>query len=283
MFFLKQEDSGDIYSTGEDVQAPDYRIILKSGQQLFVEVKNFYPADPLSKYKIKAEYLNRLKAYSSLFGIELKLAVYWTKWNIWTLSALTCLEQDASNYFLNFTDAILKNEMGLLGDMSIGLVPPLIFQVMTDPSKPRTIGDDGQVEFTIKKINVVAGGIILEDEDDQNLALSLMLFGDWPEDSRGVVERDQLVSIDFVSEPLERTEDQLFEIIGTLSGIVSRQFNSLTAPEGETQTLVPREEPGEFRIELPPSVPHSAYGGTGIPPTRKGKQLEIWCFHQVVC
>jgi hypothetical protein len=68
--FIKQEDSGDIYSAREDLKAPDYRVILKSGQHLFVEVKNFHQGDPLSKYRIKGEYLNQLKAYSELFGMN---------------------------------------------------------------------------------------------------------------------------------------------------------------------------------------------------------------------
>jgi hypothetical protein len=171
--------------------------------------------------------------------------------------------------------------MGRFGDITIGLIPPLVFRVVTDPSKPRIVDNQGEVDFTVKNVEIMAGGVTLDDKNDRNLALSLMLFGDWSEDSRCVIERDQLTSFDFLFEPLERSENQSFEMIGTMSGMISRQFNSLTAPEGETETLVPRGEPAEFRIELPPPIEPS-YDGKGVPPNRKGSQLEIWCFKQTV-
>ncbi len=37
---IKQEDAGETYSGITDIQPPDYRIILKNGDEYFIEVKN---------------------------------------------------------------------------------------------------------------------------------------------------------------------------------------------------------------------------------------------------
>ena len=45
---IKQEDSGDAFSIEENIQAPDYKVILKDGSQYFIEVKKL----PFTKYRI---------------------------------------------------------------------------------------------------------------------------------------------------------------------------------------------------------------------------------------
>jgi hypothetical protein len=266
--FVKHEDAGDVYASQQDVNPPDFRIILKDRSQFFVEVKNFFQRDPLSKYQIKGSYLSKLKAYTDIFGVELKLAVYWAQWNLWTLSSLSCLEEKNGNYYLEFKDALINNEMGLLGDRQIATVPPLIFRVFTDPAKLRTVQSNGNVQFTIGGFEILAGGVKIEDRKEQNLVLSFMFFGDWSEDTQALTENDQLVSFDYIFEPSERSQDQPFDMVGSLSSMVSRQFHILTAPEGETERLVPNQEPDDFRIELPPDC--------------KGKQLKLWCFQQML-
>jgi hypothetical protein len=280
---IKQEDAGEMYMSNSDIKPPDFRIILKNGSQFFAEIKNFFQSNPLSKYKIKTSYLNQLKAYTDLFGAELKLGIYWTKWNLWTLTSLSCLkEEDNKWHSLDFTDALLNNEMTLLGDITIGVTPPLIFRVSTNPSKPREVETNGEVEFTIGNIETFVGGTRIDDSEDRALVLSFMFFGDWVEDTRATIENDQLLSIDFLFEPLEVSEEQPFEMIGSLSSMISRQFHSLTAPDGETKRLVPTQDPTEFKIQLPPSMHRSEYNGLGLPPNRKGKQLFLWCFQQAL-
>jgi hypothetical protein len=265
--FIKHEDAGDIYTSQQEVKPPDFRVILKDRTEIFVEVKNFYQRDPLEKYQIKGSYLTQLKAYADLFNVELKLAVYWTQWNLWTLSSTTHLQEKKGNYLLDFRDALINNEMDLLGERRIATIPPLVFRVFTDPSKPRTLKGDGNVEFTIGGIEIWAGGVKIDDKNEQNLVLAFMFFGDWSEDTQAMIEKDQLISFDFIFEPFERSENQPFDMIGSLSGMVSRQFHIVTAPEGETERLMPIQEPEDFKIELPPEC--------------KGKQLKLWCFQQV--
>lgn len=281
--FIKQEDAGEMYMSNPKMRPPDFRVILNNGFQFFAEIKNFFQSDPLSKYQIKTTYLDELKAYSDLFGVELKFAVYWTKWNLWTLTSLSCLKQnDHKSYTLDLTDALLKNEMSLLGDLRIGLARPLIFRVSTDASKPRALKPSGEVEFTVGNVEIFVGDTRIEDSKERSLVLFFMFFGEWLEDTRAKIDNEQLVAFDFVFEPVEVPEDQAFAMIGSLSGMISREFHYFTAPEGETKRLTPAEEPSAFKIELPPSMDPSEYSGKGLPPSRKGKQLELWCFEQVL-
>ena len=37
---IKQEDSGEAFTTENNIQAPDYKVVLNDGSQYFIEVKN---------------------------------------------------------------------------------------------------------------------------------------------------------------------------------------------------------------------------------------------------
>ena len=69
-----------------------------------------------------------------------------------------------------------------------------------------------------------------------------MFFGDWLEETQAKIENEQLIAFDFAFEPVEAPEDQAFAIIGSLSGMISREFHYFTAPDGETKRLAPAEE-----------------------------------------
>ncbi len=136
---IKQEDSGEVYVTDADVQPPDYRVVLNDGDEFFVEVKNCHKTDPSYKYSIKKSYLNALQKYAKLFNKHVKIAIYWSKWNVWTLISSDILESDGSRYTTTFLQAMKKNEMGTIGDIIIGTIPPLTLRFLTDPTKPRTV------------------------------------------------------------------------------------------------------------------------------------------------
>src|SRR5207237_10049330 len=46
---LKQEDAGEIYAFDETLEVPDFRLVLRDGSQLLVEVKNFYQTNNARK------------------------------------------------------------------------------------------------------------------------------------------------------------------------------------------------------------------------------------------
>ena len=85
---LKPEDVGRIYPD-DHFCVPDYRVVLKDGTQWLIEVKNVNIDDPALKQQerklMNRAYREKLEAYAAATGGELKLAVYWARWGIWTL------------------------------------------------------------------------------------------------------------------------------------------------------------------------------------------------------
>lgn len=283
---IKSEDCGNIYSINTNIKSPDFLIKLKNGTTVFVEVKNYYQKNPLSKYVIKKNYLNGITDYSHLFNAELKLAVYWSRWNIWTLSSTASLKERNEKFELSFEDAIKNNEMAIFGDMHIGTIPPLVLRIHTDPSKPRVVQEGGEVSFAVGHVEILAGGIKVEDNIERHFVVELMLYGQWTESTNAIIKQNELIYFDFIFEPDEATLSQSFCMIGCLSGMITRKYNMLTAPEGVTERIEPIQEPDSFTINLPPilnnhkSCPESCNGE--LPPNRIGKQLKLWCFKMKV-
>jgi hypothetical protein len=92
-----------------------------------------------------------------------------------------------------------------------------------------------------------------------------MMYGGWPsEEPIAQTEDGELITIDFVAKPPEDTPEQGFEIVGHLSGMISRRFNHLTSSELGVERLSPEADPGSL--------------GVAIPPNYKGKQLPLWIF-----
>lgn len=61
---IREEDSGETYATESDLLPPDYRVLLKNGQEFLVEVKNYHQADARGSYVFKTSYLEKLRKYS---------------------------------------------------------------------------------------------------------------------------------------------------------------------------------------------------------------------------
>lgn len=60
---LKKEDSGDLFTTDTTIEIPDYRLVLNSGEQILVEVKNCHPKQLGGCFRLKCSYLEGLKRY----------------------------------------------------------------------------------------------------------------------------------------------------------------------------------------------------------------------------
>ena len=122
---LKCEDKGRVHSDGK-FQPPDFRVVLLDGSQWLVEVKNVYIDDPFRQKRrlMKPEYLSRLQNYASATGGELKLAVFWARWGIWTLVSPGQLTDAHGGLTLDLETGMRFNELGALGDRMIGTRPP---------------------------------------------------------------------------------------------------------------------------------------------------------------
>jgi hypothetical protein len=167
---------------------------------------------------------------------------------------------------LGFEEALKQDEMHILGDCKIATLSPLKFRVLTDPNKPRKIQKDGKAVFSVGGVELYSGDAKITNPLEQNIALFLMLYGEWPSESeKAEIENNQLIAFDFVSEPEEtHPESEVpFVIIGTLSGMVSRRFNSMVfSDEGKLERLSPK----------------TSDIGNLIPEDYKGEVLPLWRF-----
>ena len=247
---IKQEDKGDLYSTDIRMQSPDYRVILDNGHEFFVEVKNHRPKDPKAPYHISKSNLEKLLKYSEVFQRDLKIAIYWSQWNIWTL----LLGQDLitkGSPSIDLLRAVKINEMAILGDQMIATTPPLIWRLRPDPNKPILL-EQARIDFTIGSVEIYCGDTLVEDSNEQNMAFYFMLFGRWlTNDPQPQVRDGVLESVDIVAVPETSTPGQPFQFLGDLSGMISRYYDFLTTSEHGIERLRPTREPSTLGVFIP--------------------------------
>ena len=131
---LKAEDDGPVHPNGHYL-TPDFRVVLEDGTQWLIEVKNVYIQDPdLSRQKqtfLKQTNREKLENYATATGGELKLAVYWARWGIWTLVSPGSLVDAEGNVTLDLGTGLRLNELNqsqggmcICGRAGIGLGVP---------------------------------------------------------------------------------------------------------------------------------------------------------------
>jgi len=248
---IKKEDAGDIYAVDTGMKPPDYRIVLDSGYECLVEVKNHRPGDPTAPYRFRKSDLEDLLEYAKVFNKDLKIAVYWSRWNIWTLIAGEEIDANNEKPSIGLPLAAKLNEMSLLGDQSIATVSPLVLRLKPDSQKPVAV-DDTHLAFNIGAVELYCGGTLVEEASEKNLALYLMLFGRWPASNPQPRIRDDILeAVDIVATPETPTPNQPFEFVGDLSGMISRHYNFLTTSETGIERLEPTQEPGALGVGMP--------------------------------
>lgn len=259
---IKEEDAGRVISRSKTIQTPDYRVLLESGEEFFVEVKNCHKSNPAARMSIKRSSFDSLAEYARVFGRSASLAVYWSKWNAWTLVPFSAIELDDNRASISFLEASKRNEMVLLGDLAVGTKAPLVLRFVADPDKPRQILEGGrEVAFTIGAVEMYCGDVLIEDNTEKNIAFYLMRYGRWIEEAVPVIEGNLLISADFVFRPVEET-NQGFEIVGNVSGMISQRYNELTTTERSIRRLTPGAEPSSLGLLVDDSY--------------KGRFLPLW-------
>jgi len=263
---VKQEDKGEPYVEDIDIQIPDYRIVTRDGYEFFAEVKNC--RQRIDKdYVFKIDYIKRLKRYGYIFKHDMKIAIYWSYPNIWTLSSVDMIPFNGNRFSISIGHAAKINEMATLGDYLIGTTPPLSFRILTDSSKPRFVNPDGQVEFTIGEISFFCSGIKIDKPLEKALTYYFLLYGNWA--SKGPIaniENNELISIDIVAEPLNRSPNQGFETVGYYSSMISRRYTHLLESSRGDELISLWADPDSLSITIP-----SDY---------KGDHLPLWRFIQ---
>lgn len=260
---IKKEDCGDVFSADLDLKIPDYRVVLNSGEQLLIEVKNCHRE---KEFKLEKSYIESLERYSKLMHVDLFVAVYWSRWQMWTLVAVGAFDVVGKNMILRFETAMRKNQMARLGDIWVGTKAPLSIRIF--PSEKCPVLEEGTVNFAIGDIQLFCCGTPISDEQEKQIAMTLVLYGGWAEAESVQCTAEfpaTLEYIEFSYSPVQRSETQGFEIVGAVSTVISRQYGNLTAPKGIVEHLSANVNPEKL--------------GFLIAEGHECKALPLWRFH----
>ena len=258
---LKSEDEGIVHPINT-FQAPDFRVVLPDGTQWLIEVKNAYIDDPLNQRRrfMTSAYREKLDNYASSTGGELKLAVYWAKWGMWTLVSPDRFLDSNGNVILDLKGGMFENELGSLGDRFVFTRPPLTLRLNANPEKTTTVSEEGTVGFTVGGVQIYSGHKEIVDPKEMEIAWMFMRFGNWPETGpRPIFAHNQVIAIEFQWEPEEDNERKQASI-GTLSGMFSRYYAEQTLQDDQVMRLSAPPRPGWF---TPLLSPH--YRGKSLP------------------
>lgn len=263
---VKQEDSGEIFTIDKSLKIPDFRLLLKDGQQLLVEVKNYYQSKSklMAPYNLKRDYLNGLRQYANLFGCDLKIAIYWAKWNMWTLVSDSNIKDNGILYSLSMQEAMTANEMYILGDKLLGTKPPLKIRILIDKNT-LYLNHNGKAKYKINNVEVYCDDIRIDDIFEKKLAYYLMLFGQWP--LHGPIydtSNKNFIISEFIFQPDKKNSENKFETIGFLSSLYSTYYNMVTMTESGGVERISPKQPLSLALNIPPDY--------------KGKYLPLWQF-----
>lgn len=262
---IKQEDSGEAFSTESDIQAPDYKVILKDGSQYFIEVKNCHFPNIKSPFPFKKEYISKLEGYANLHNTPLLFAVYFSRQNKWFLLRKESLVEQKNKFVTDFINAIAKNEMSLLGDRTIGVEPSLTIELLADLTKEATIDEEGQTNFIIGDVKIYNADREVIDDLEKSIAFYLMRFGSWnEEDGETIYSEGKFIGVKFTYSPDFPPEEQIFSMIGELSSMISSSYGEQTIYEQSVIALDTNLEPSVFGVEIPKDY--------------KGNKLPLWQF-----
>ncbi|MER8808251.1 hypothetical protein [Mesorhizobium australicum] len=238
---FKSEDNGVVHGA-ESFRAPDFRVVMENGEQWLIEVKNVHRADPFDQVDEQgAAYLASLRRYSDAVGVPLLIAHFWSRWGMWTLVEVDRFVTKDGGLKVEMAKAFPYSRLGDLGDVSINLPGPLQFTVSFEPAQ--TDGSEQQPRPTAV---MYREGELLTDVRDQNLAMILLQFGEWP--LTGPIEEDvgdggRLVH--FKAEP-EEPSGQGFDGIGFASRIFARFYREDTSAGDQVTQLNGESRPEWF-------------------------------------
>jgi len=263
---LKDEDAGDCYFSGELVKVPDYLVTTSVAHHVLIEVKNARSKRAFGDFSLSLRELDGLRRYTELSGrAELKLAIYWSNQNAWTLIDPGRMTTSQSRATVSFGDALRYNEMARLGDFMIATMPPLTFTIFADSARPNSINRRGEAQFTIGRTELRCNGQILEDKTEKRLAWYFLLYGPWPSSNQAEVADGRLISVTFEAAPEEPVAGQEFQFIGSMSELFSSYFNAATlGDDSGVRALRTTSQPGSL--------------GELLPETHKSKRLPLWRF-----
>ncbi|HFQ6852266.1 TPA: hypothetical protein ACOEA2_003912 [Enterobacter cloacae] len=261
---IKQEDTGDVISNGDKIRVPDYRVVTNNGESFYVEVKNHHMRDFNDPYILRGRYIKELKSYCNIGKLPLKFAIYYSSVNQWVLLDIDSFDEVNGNYIIDFADALSRNEMGLLGDKSIGMKPNLELILLANTDATSTVSESGECEFVIGDVKFKCAGVDLTSDLDKQIAFFCILYGKWIEGrAEAIIEDKILKAVVFSYEP-EHEKGQGFEIIGSLSSLISNKYKALTTDGDEITATEINISPNDICFSLPENY--------------RSEELPLWIF-----
>jgi len=245
---LKSEDGGRVHGITK-LRAPDFRVVLEDGDQWLIEVKNVRASGRFTqRAKMTKAYLESLEDYAKLVGTELKLAIFWSGWEIWTVVSPARFRTRNGGISLALAEAVRANEFARLGERIIATRPPLRLHLDASPTHTAVLGTEDIAHFTIGNVRLFSHETELTDPRDTGFAEVLFRFGDW--EIQGPFARmdgDRLIGVEFIAEPEERQNGDL-EGIGWASRIFSRYYAQVTVNDGKVVQLYGDAVPQWFSV-----------------------------------
>ena len=235
---LKAEDSGRLFPA-DRYRAPDFRVVLSDGAHWLIEVKSVYEDQPFKQRRrlFSASYLEKLNAYAEATGAELKIAVFWARWSIWTLVSPERLLGADGGLKIDMHAAMRASELSRLGDLMVGTRPPLRLRLAMDQAGTSSVDADGNAIAKIGGVQCFCGDEELTDPAEREIAWTFMQYGEWRECApEAILEGDRLLALEFHWKP-EQPTDQGFEIVGTLSRMFARYYARHTVDAGTVVQL----------------------------------------------
>ncbi|WP_159027839.1 hypothetical protein [Streptomyces pactum] len=240
---IKTEDSGSYYFDDADgeLRPPDFRIILRDGTVLLVEVK-LVPPGKEKKVKVRAKDMEATEAYARATGGRLLYAHYWSGPNLWTLVPPSAFQRDVGQQRLTVSAAMMANEMGILGDAFLGGKPPLTVSVLMDTGMEKSVEAEDESDqrlMTTAGVELSSAGKVIKDPAELKLAWFLAWHSGWIPtqraqfDSLGRVAR---INYDFApdvdKDQMREIAKQGFAFFGALSTLYTARFRRATTTDG---------------------------------------------------
>ncbi|MDY7229848.1 hypothetical protein [Hyalangium rubrum] len=266
---LKREDEGDVFhKLPHAIRPPDFRLLLADDTQALAEVKNYHQKGGFEPQTFKSDYVMELTAYAHAMRCELFFATYWARWSTWTLVREHHLAHTGGQRSLTFKKAIAVNEMALVGDLSVASRAPLRFRVETKPISGAQLTRKGRPArrqkqlLEIQSVGIYSDHGRITDPTELRIAAFLMFYGRWQEGEQRVEtdEHGGIVAVEIPVEPdpeSSQQEKQGFDVVGTLSGMLSRLYHHKTMRKGRIAGVRTDFEPGEYTNLIPPDFDYS--------------------------
>jgi hypothetical protein len=265
---LKEEDEGTAFYDGEKIKVPDWRVTLRDGRRLLVEVRGLPPSKLTNDFTMSAGEVTGLRRYGELTDTEVYVAIFWASFGLWALVPLDALTVNSvGRLAIGFEDAMKRSRMVDLGDRMLGLRPPLSLRLIPDATAENTVTESGEANFTIGAVELWCGGNQMETDEERKLVWFLLMTAPWDGDQHAELTSDETavewVSFDVAPEsPAHPGQD--FEIIAPLSRLYSRLYNMLTMGENGVTALTVDADPGQL-VRL-------------IPLNLESERLPLWHF-----